>query len=166
MDGKGRWMDNVFIERLWRSVKHEGVYLWAPTNVHELERLLEKWFADYNPTQAPPSIGRFNAVGSVPTGGYQIMGEGGMSPDQDSEARGGARRKRLAAFAPPLRSEAASRQTQELLPERIPTTALKTTASESSLTAVNHSVPPPESTTSTKPQLATQPSPNFGVDPP
>lgn len=29
MDGKGRWMDNVFIERLWRSVKHEGVYLWA-----------------------------------------------------------------------------------------------------------------------------------------
>lgn len=27
MDGKGRWVDNVFIERLWRSVKHEGVYL-------------------------------------------------------------------------------------------------------------------------------------------
>ena len=48
MDGKGRWMDNVFIERLWRSVKHEGVYLWAPRTVHELERLLEKWFADYN----------------------------------------------------------------------------------------------------------------------
>jgi putative transposase len=27
MDGRGRWMDNVFIERLWRSLKHEGVYL-------------------------------------------------------------------------------------------------------------------------------------------
>jgi putative transposase len=27
MDGKGRWMDNVFIERLWRSVKHEDIYL-------------------------------------------------------------------------------------------------------------------------------------------
>ena len=48
MDGKGRWRDNVFIERLWRSVKHEGVYLWAPRTVHELELLLEKWFADYN----------------------------------------------------------------------------------------------------------------------
>ena len=27
MDGKGRWMDNVFIERLWRSLKYEQVYL-------------------------------------------------------------------------------------------------------------------------------------------
>ena len=27
MDGRGRWMDNVFIERLWRSLKHEGIYL-------------------------------------------------------------------------------------------------------------------------------------------
>jgi putative transposase len=27
MDGRGRWMDNVFIERLWRSLKHEDVYL-------------------------------------------------------------------------------------------------------------------------------------------
>lgn len=48
MDGKGRWMDNVFIERLWRSVKHEGVYLWAHDNVRELEIALEKWFSDYN----------------------------------------------------------------------------------------------------------------------
>jgi putative transposase len=48
MDGKGRWMDNVFIEPLWRSVRYEGVYLWAPGTVHELVRLPEKWFADYN----------------------------------------------------------------------------------------------------------------------
>ena len=48
MDGKGRRMDNVFIERLWRSVRHEGVYLWAPESVHELERLLARWFEDYN----------------------------------------------------------------------------------------------------------------------
>jgi hypothetical protein len=41
-------MVNVFIERLWRSVKYEGVYLWAPQTVHELEMLLEKWFLDYN----------------------------------------------------------------------------------------------------------------------
>ena len=37
MDGKGRWMDNVFIERLWRSVKHEGVYLWEYSNLKALE---------------------------------------------------------------------------------------------------------------------------------
>lgn len=48
MDGKGRWMDNVFIERLWRAVKHEGVYLWAYDNLHELERALTQWFEDYN----------------------------------------------------------------------------------------------------------------------
>ncbi len=48
MDGKGRWMDNVFIERLWRAVKHEGVYLWAYDNLHDLEKALRRWFDDYN----------------------------------------------------------------------------------------------------------------------
>jgi putative transposase len=48
MDGRGRWMDNVFIERLWRAVKHEGVYLWAHTDLVELKKALEKWFAAYN----------------------------------------------------------------------------------------------------------------------
>lgn len=48
MDGKGRWMDNVFIERLWRSVKHEGVYLWAHETVRDLERALSCWFDEYN----------------------------------------------------------------------------------------------------------------------
>jgi putative transposase len=48
MDGKGRWMDNVFVERLWRAVKYEGVYLWGVENVHELERHLVRWFEDYN----------------------------------------------------------------------------------------------------------------------
>lgn len=41
-------MDNVFIERLWCSVKHEGVYLWAHENVRESEVALEKWLFDYN----------------------------------------------------------------------------------------------------------------------
>ena len=48
MDGKGRWMDNVFIERPWRSVKHEGVYLWAHENLHQMEAALGKWFEEYN----------------------------------------------------------------------------------------------------------------------
>jgi len=38
MDGKGRWIDNVFIERLWRSVKYENVYLRAYENGTQLRR--------------------------------------------------------------------------------------------------------------------------------
>jgi putative transposase len=57
MDGKGRWMDNVFIERLWRSVKHEGVYLWAHENVRELEVALEQWFEDYNHWKPHQALG-------------------------------------------------------------------------------------------------------------
>jgi putative transposase len=41
-------MNKVFIERLWRSVKHEGVYLWASETLNELEQLLARWFEDYN----------------------------------------------------------------------------------------------------------------------
>ena len=48
MDGKGRWIDNVFIERLWRSVKYEEVYLRAYANGHEAQRSLAKYFAFYN----------------------------------------------------------------------------------------------------------------------
>ena len=48
MDGKGRWVDNVFIERLWRSVKYEEVYLRDYADLHELERSLGRWFGDYN----------------------------------------------------------------------------------------------------------------------
>ena len=48
MDGKGRWMDNVFIERLWRSVKYEDVYLREYRDLHELQQGLEQWFDHYN----------------------------------------------------------------------------------------------------------------------
>lgn len=56
-DGKGRWRDNVFVERLWRSANHEGVYLWAPRDVHELERLLEGWFTGYNRLRPHQALG-------------------------------------------------------------------------------------------------------------
>jgi len=48
MDGKGRWIDNVFIERLWRSVKYEDVYLREYTDGHVAQRSLSKYFAFYN----------------------------------------------------------------------------------------------------------------------
>ena len=44
MDGKGRWVDNVFIERLWRSVKYEDVYLRAYETPTELRTGLARYF--------------------------------------------------------------------------------------------------------------------------
>ncbi|MDI6817237.1 MAG: IS3 family transposase [Actinomycetota bacterium] len=48
MDGKGRWLDNVFIERLWRSVKYEEVYIKAYGSIPEARRGLAEYFELYN----------------------------------------------------------------------------------------------------------------------
>lgn len=48
MDGKGRWVDNVFIERLWRSLKCEDIYLRDYRDLVELERGIARWMDDYN----------------------------------------------------------------------------------------------------------------------
>ena len=48
MDGKGRWLDNVFIERLWRSVKYEDIYLRAYETPAELRAGLGRYFEFYN----------------------------------------------------------------------------------------------------------------------
>ncbi len=54
MDGKGRWMDNVMIERLWRSLKYECVYLHAFETGSEVRRGLQRWIDFYN-TKRPHS---------------------------------------------------------------------------------------------------------------
>lgn len=48
MDGKGRWLDNVFIERLWRSVKYEEVYLHAYDCISQAKTQLDNYFQFYN----------------------------------------------------------------------------------------------------------------------
>jgi putative transposase len=48
MDGRGRWVDNVFVERLWRSVKYEEVYLHAYGSVAEARARLRVYFDFYN----------------------------------------------------------------------------------------------------------------------
>jgi putative transposase len=48
MDGKGSWRDNLFIERLWKSVKYEEVYLYAYESVAEAQRRLACYFTFYN----------------------------------------------------------------------------------------------------------------------
>ncbi len=56
MDGKGRWIDNVFIERLWRSVKYEEVYLHGYANGTEARTGLTRYFSFYNARRSHQSL--------------------------------------------------------------------------------------------------------------
>lgn len=56
MDGRGRALDNLFIERLWRSVKYDDIYLNGYADGHALHHGLERYFAFYN--QACPHSAR------------------------------------------------------------------------------------------------------------
>lgn len=58
MDGKGSWMDNVFIERLWRSLKYEEVYLKGYESVNEAKEGIENWIRFYNEGRRHQSLGR------------------------------------------------------------------------------------------------------------
>lgn len=57
MDGKGRWADNVFVERLWRSLKYEHVYLHAYESVAEARTRIGCYFAFYNSERPHSSLG-------------------------------------------------------------------------------------------------------------
>jgi len=57
MDGRGRWMDNVFIERLWRSVKYENIYLHEYATLPALQTGLELWFERYNTWRPHETLG-------------------------------------------------------------------------------------------------------------
>src|SRR5207253_3849197 len=56
MDGRGRWLDNVFVERLWRSVKYEEVYIWRHDTVSALRAGLTRYFAYYNDERPHQSL--------------------------------------------------------------------------------------------------------------
>jgi len=56
LDGKGRWMDNVFIERLWRTIKYECVYLHEFETGRQLRRALAEWLIDYNASRPHSSL--------------------------------------------------------------------------------------------------------------
>lgn len=57
MDGKGRWMDNIFIERLWRSLKYECIYIHAFETGSETRRGIERWITHYNQDRPHSSLG-------------------------------------------------------------------------------------------------------------
>ena len=58
MDGKGCWRDNVFVERLWRSVKYEEVYLHAYQSVPEANAGISRYFAFYNARRSHSALDR------------------------------------------------------------------------------------------------------------
>ena len=67
MDGRGRCMDNIFIERLWRSLKYEAVYLHELTDGFKAERVIDEWIGFYN-TERPHSA----LAGQTPAEAYGI----------------------------------------------------------------------------------------------
>jgi putative transposase len=65
MDGRGRYMDNIFIERLWRSLKYEAVYLHELTDGFRADRVIREWMDFYN-TERPHSA----LAGQTPAEAY------------------------------------------------------------------------------------------------
>jgi putative transposase len=61
MDGRGRWMDNVFIERLWRSLKYECVFLNAFETGGEARTGIGRWIDFYNQRRPHSALGDRNA---------------------------------------------------------------------------------------------------------
>lgn len=68
MDGKGRAIDNIFIERLWRSVKYDYVYLYPANDGLELYKGLQEYFDYYNNDLAHQGIGR-----KIPASLYKLV---------------------------------------------------------------------------------------------
>ena len=58
MDGRGRCMDNIFIERLWRSLKYECVYLHELIDGFHADRVIAEWIGFYNTERPHSSLGR------------------------------------------------------------------------------------------------------------
>jgi putative transposase len=69
MDGRGRCMDNIFIERLWRSLKYEAIYLHEIADGLTARRLIRDWVAFYNTERPHMALG-----GQTPAEAYR--GEG------------------------------------------------------------------------------------------
>ena len=72
MDGRGRALDNIFVERLWRSVKHEDVYLKGYVSMAELQLGLTEYFEFYNTERPHQSLGN-----RTPVQVYQTASGGG-----------------------------------------------------------------------------------------
>ena len=75
MDGRGRWMDNVWIERLWRSVKYEDIYINDYPTLPAVRRGLMAYFDFYNHRRRHQSLD-YRTPAEVYTLGRQVAGCG------------------------------------------------------------------------------------------
>jgi putative transposase len=75
MDSKGRWMDNIMIERLWRSLKYECIYLHAFETGSEVRKGIDKWIRRYNEERPHSSLDDktpHEAYWNLPRAGYPV----------------------------------------------------------------------------------------------
>lgn len=75
MDSKGRWMDNIMIERLWRSLKYECIYLHAFETGGEARKGIDKWIRRYNEERPHSSLDDrtpYETYWNLPKAGYPI----------------------------------------------------------------------------------------------
>ena len=86
MDGKGRYQDNIFVERLWRTVKYEEVYLKAYASALEAQRGLEDYFRFYKTGSGP--------IRPWTTGHRPRRSMGSRKPWKRSLMEGGVHRER------------------------------------------------------------------------
>ena len=62
MDGRGRYLDNIFVERLWRTVKYENIFISGYSNLNEAYCGLENYFEFYNICRSHQSLGNFTPI--------------------------------------------------------------------------------------------------------
>ena len=99
MDGKGRCMDNIFIERLWRSLKYEEVYLHAYAGVSEAKAGIGTWLRFYNEERQHQSLG-YRTPRQIYEQGLWICGRSALPIGCASPAsRAFSERREMLAFA-------------------------------------------------------------------
>jgi putative transposase len=99
MDGRGRALDNIFVERLWRNVKYEDVYLKGYANMAELTIGLAQYFAFYNAERPHQALGYEtpNHVHCVGVGGGALIVDKFGNVGQELEQDGSTGQRRAAA---------------------------------------------------------------------
>ena len=101
MDGRGRYLDNIFIERLWRSLKYEAVYLHELADARDVERVVGSWFRFYGESRPHSSLGGRNPRRGLPgrPGGGRVSRPRTMGAGNATALAASSR-----CAAPPLRS--------------------------------------------------------------
>ena len=76
MDGRGRWIDNVFIERLWRSLKYEDIYLKGYADGREAKAGITQWITFYNQRRPHQALANRTPMATWRDGVTGTLGEG------------------------------------------------------------------------------------------